>query len=350
MKEWYMEKFLPFLRFAWDQIVKYFYVQKWNAYGIVTFVFHILMLITIGACGIAIVKYLKDYQIFESIFAKIAGDAAAYDKIQRRQRKKEAEERNVQIREKSEKTIIDKIYDGVAMTGLTEVIPGFSESGFLLICLIILVLSFIIMTRLRGWIVGLGFVAAIIISGSYAISIITYQRRMKLEAQLLQFIDSVSSASVQFANLIDIFGVIYHQFKAPLRKGLEACYVEAKQTSNKDAALRNLVRKYDSAQFAFIIDNLKLCSDVTGDYRGICKDLADTVAIYSASHKAKQAILRNSKIQISIMFVMAFGIMYSLNMFLGGLKETLLETIPGNFCLGGLFLLYFYGMNIKAEK
>ena len=350
MKTWYLEKFLPFMRFAWEQVVKYFTVQEWNTYGIVTLVFHVLMLITIGAFGLAVVKYLKDYQIFESIFAKIAGDAAAYDKIQRKQRKREAEERNVKIRETSEKTIINKIYDGIAMTGLTEVIPGFSESGFLIVCGIVLLIAFIFMTRLRGWIIGLAFVGGLILAGSYAVSIITYQRRMKLEAQLLQFIDSVSSASVQFANLIDIFGVIYLQFKSPLRKGLEACYIEAKQTSDKEAALRNLVRRYDSAQFAFIIDNLKLCSDVTGDYRGICKDLADTVAIYSSSHKAKQAILRNSKIQITIMFGMAFAIMWALNMFLGGLKETLLETIPGNLCLGGMFLLYFYGMNIKAEK
>ena len=350
MKVWFSDRFLPFIRFLWDQIVKYFYVQEWNAYGIVTLVFHILMLITIGAFGLAVVKYLKDYQIFQALFAKIAGNAAAYDKIKRKQQKKEAEERNVRIRDNNEKNFIDKLYDGIAKTGLTETIPGFSESGFLIVSVIVLFVAFLIMTRLRGWIIGLAFVGAIVIVGWYSMSLIAYHRRIQLENQLLQFIDSISSASVQFANLIDIFGVIYHQFKAPLRKGLEACYVEAKQTSNKDAALMHLVRKYDSAQFAFIIDNLKLCSDVTGDYRGICKDLADTVAIYSASHKAKQAILRNSKIQITIMFGMAFAIMFALNMFLGGIKETLLETIPGNLCLGSMFLLYFYGLNIKAEK
>lgn len=345
-----MDKILSFLQFAWDQTVKYFYVREWNAFGITSLVFKILILCGGAAFAFAVMKYFKDYQIIEALIAKAVGNAAAYDKIKRRQRKREAEERAINIKKKESHNVIDKLYDGIAMTGLTETIPGFSESGFLIICAIVLSAAFFIMQSIRGPIVGGLFVLGLIIMGWYTMSLISYQRRVKLEAQLLQFVDSVSSASIQFANLVDIFGVIYHQFKAPLRKALENCYIEAKQTSDKDAALRHMVRKFDSGQFAFIIDNLKLCSDVTGDYRGICKDLADTVAIYSASHKAKQAILRSSKIQITVMFGMAFGIMVALNMFLGGIKETLLETIPGNICLGLLVLLYFYGLNIKAEK
>ena len=350
MKEWFTEKLIPFLEFFWSQITEFFYVYEWNAYGIVTLVFRILMTIGVICFSAAVVKYLDEYEIFQSIAAKIAGNAAAYDKIQRKQRKIEAENLDVKVKEKDKKSLIDKLFDAIAMTGVTEVIPGFSETGFLLVCGAVEIVIFLVMTRLRGLVIGAASVAGSGIVLLYTLSLIAYHRRVKLEDQLLQFVDSVASASVQFANIIDIFGAIYSQFKSPLRKGLEACYIEAKQTSNKEAALRHLVRRYDSAQFEFIIDNLKLCSEVTGDYRSICKDLSDTVSIFSTSHKAKQAILRSSKIQITIMFGMAFGIMFALNMFLGGLQDTILHTIPGNLCLGGLILLYFYGLNIKAEK
>lgn len=350
MTEFFQNKIIPFLAFLYEQAYQYYWVQEWTTYSIVTLVFHILMTITICGCGIAIVKYLKDYQIFQMIALKIAGNMQEYDKIQRKQRAKEAEEREIHVKENDEKNLLDKIYDKIAMTGVVEIIPGFSEAGFLVLAAILGIVILITMFFLRGMIIAVASTATYFVVLGYSLSLVAYNRRVQLESQLMQFVDSVASASIQFSNVIDIFGAIYPNFKAPLRKGLESCYVEAKQTSNKDVALTHLVRKYDSAQFAFIIDNLKLCSQVTGDYRGICKDLGDTVAIYSASHKRKQAILRNSKVQITVMFLMSLGIMYTLGLFLGGITEIIFGSVIGNLCMGALLVLYFYGLNIKAEK
>lgn len=337
-----------------ERILKYLLEKSGgNITGEFLFSYVLWALIFIGVYSTVryTIRYLKEYKVFSGIVAKIRGNTREYDRIRRQQLKQELEDRGQMIRGKDKKESLSlKLYRMIAMTGVTEKIPGFSESAFVAVMIVTDALISGVILWHRGIIVAAIVFGIYLIVMWYTLSLLTYNRRMKLESQLLQFINACTSASMQYSSIIDIFGAIYEQFQNPLRDALESCYVEAKQMSDKEAALKHLVEKFDSAQFAFVVENLELCSSVTGNYHEVARDISETVSIYINSHEKKRVTLRNAKINIFIMFVMSLIILYALSMFLGGLKDVLLNTFAGNMGLIALGLLLFYGMNMKAEK
>lgn len=328
-----------------------FIPAEFNALGIVTLVFRILTLISCAALIIFFGKYLIQYRVFEGFWAKLTGNMHEYDRIKRQQLKKDiAARENSFSKEKTKMSFIGKIYALITASGIIETVPGFSESAFLATLAALTLVIFTVVSFFRNAIIGLVFAAVFLLITWYTLDLIAYNRKMKLEKQLLQFTNACASASLQYSNIIDIFGAIYDQFESPLREGLEACYVEAKSDNDKEAAIKHLQEKYNSSQFNFVIDNLQLCSSVTGDYYSVSRDISETISIYSQSHEKKRTLLRNAKVNISLMFVVALGILYSLSIFVGGIWNILFNTTVGNIVGLGLIVVFFYGMNLKTEK
>lgn len=335
-----------------NKALEIIYTRAWTTGNIIYLVLFGLMAITTFCVVYFLIRYLVEYRIFESIYAKIKGDIKAYDRIRRSQMRTSVMSKSdiYQTNTKKKDNIIDKIYLLITKTGVTDKIPGFSEASFLIILVVFLSLCFGIVTYLRNAIVGIASVGFLFVIIFYILSLFAYDRKMKLESQLLPFVNACASASLQFSNIIDIFGAIYDQFDYPLREGLEYAYVEAKASGREDIALDKLKDRYDSNQFNFVIDNLYSCSKATGNYHKVSRDIAEPIAIYSAAHKEKVAILKNTRRSILLMFVLSIGIIVGLNLFLSGVFDTLLHTTIGNIIGLGIILVLFYGLNLKTEK
>lgn len=328
-----------------------FIPTEYNILGIVTLVFRILTLISCTALVIFLGRYMVQYRVLGGLWAKLTGNMHEYDRIKRQQLKKDiAARENSFSKEKTKMSLIGKIYALITASGIIETIPGFSESAFLATLIAITLIIIAVIAFFRNIAIGLVFAGVFLIIVWYTLDLIAYNRKMKLEKQLLQFTNACASASLQYSNIIDIFGAIYDQFESPLREGLESCYVEAKSDNDKEAAIRHMQEKYNSSQFNFVIDNLQLCSSVTGDYYTTSRDISETISIYSQSHEKKRTLLRNAKVNISLMFIVALGILYSLSIFVGGIWNILFNTTIGNIVGLGLVLVFFYGMNLKTEK
>ena len=334
-----------------DNLTNFFYSGGgWSVFSIGFAIFRILLFFSLFFFVLSIGLYFKKYKILKALFLKITGNVQEFDRIRRTQMRIELDSKKESFAKNKKKNIITDIYLMISRTGIIEKIPGFSEFGFLIIALVIASAIFLILFFKKGFLVALVATAAFLVVLWYAMSLIAYNRKMQLEGQLLSFTNECASASMQYANIIDIFGAIYEQFSSPLREGLEACYVEAKQTSNKEIALKHLKERYDSVQFSFVLDNLELCSDATGDYYTVARDIADPVSVYNSSHEKKRVVLRNSKVTITTMLAICIAILSALSAFLGNVYEVLLNTTIGNISLIALVLLYFYGLNIKSER
>lgn len=335
-----------------NKILSFFYTpgQVWDYKTISLLTIKIFLLFSIFIFIYSAINYLRKYKIFNMLYLKITNDTRAYDRLRRAQIKMEIEEDKKIFSRKKKKNLLSKFYTTIYQTGITENIPGFSEVGFLSIVLFIASILFIFFTFKRSLIVGICAVCLFLIITWYTLSLIAYKRKVKLESQLMQFINDCASVSSQYASIIDIFGVIYENFSYPLREGIEACYVEAKQLNNTEEALNHLKERYNSSQFNFVIDNLKICSKATGDYYTTAKDIAEVISIFCTSHEKKEALLIKAKRKLLIMFCMTLGIIYVLSIFLKDLKTILLSSSFGNILIMFLIFILFYGLNLKAEK
>lgn len=311
----------------------------------------VLFLCLLAMFGV-LTKYVKDYHIFQLLVAKIKGDVYEYDRVRRIQMKKDIESnRGILNSSVSEKKIplVSKIYRRIEMTGITNKFPAFSELSFIILVFLVGIVLAIVMKFMTSWLVALIFLGAYLFLIWYALGIVVYNRKLNVDSQLLQFTNSAASASRQYSNVIDIIGAIYDQFEGPFREALEACYVEAKTTNDSETAFTHLKQKFDSTQLSFVIDNFTMCSASTGDYYTVATDLSKTVSIYSTSHEKKATTLRNAKINISVMFVIAMIIIYSLGSFFENGLSAILGTPIGNILCIILVLIYIFGMSIRAD-
>lgn len=310
----------------------------------------VLFLCILGMFG-GFAKYLKDYKVFPLLYAKLKGDIYAYDRVRRQQMKQELEKRKGVLEEDENKKIpiITKIYKRIEMTGISKKIPTFSELTFLICVIVVGVIIVVVLNMFTFGLVALTFLGIYTFLIWYGLGIIVYQRKLNVDSQLLQFTNSCASASRQYSNIVDIIGAIYDQFEGPFREALEACYVEAKTKNDSKTAFLHLKKSFDSLQLAFVIDNLIMCSTSTGDYYTVATDLSKTVAIYATSHEKMATTLRNAKLNISVMFIVACVIMYSLGTFFENGLSAILGTAIGLILCMILILIYIFGMSIRAE-
>ncbi len=320
---------------------------------LITIACYVGMFIGVLVFFLSIAKYCVTYHIFETIQMRLKGNIEEYDRLRREQMKHDVEAAaDTWTRGKNKKKkmpFISVLYRRIEMTGITRAIPGFSESTFLAILLIVDLIAFILGIRFANVLVAAAIVVGAIFVEWYLMSMAIYRRKIAMESQLLSFANACASASMQYADIIDIFGAVADQQQSPFREALLECYTEAKKTIDKAAALDHLKKKFDSNQLNFVIDNLEECSRSTGDYHGVAKDIAQTLSIYDESFQKQQATLRNAKMTITAMFIISCGIIWTLSKFIGDNALDLLTSTVGIIVIIVMLAIYFYGMNIKAE-
>lgn len=298
-------------------------------------------------------KYMYDYNVLSLFLAKVKGDVYEYDRIRRAQMKRDLEERkgilNATLAKNSSVPILSKIYKRIEMTGIREKFPAFSELYFMIAVVIVGIIFFIVMYLILNPLVAIFSLAVFFFLVWYTMGLIVYNRKVSVDSQLLLFTNSTASASRQYSSIIDIIGAIYDQFTGPFREALEACYVEAKTANDSDLAFTHLKEKFDSVQLSFIIDNMVMCSASTGDYYTVATDLSKTVAIYEASHEKKKTTLRNAKINVTVMFIVAIAILFLLGGFFeSGIME-IISTTLGSILTVALVAIYVFGLNMRAD-
>ena len=314
-----------------------------------TTIIKLSMLLTSGCFIFALFGYFRKYHIFESFYQKLKGQAEKYDETKRKQIAEELEQSHTAFVTNKKQSKLLKLYRVIRWTGLLENIPGFSEIGFLILIGLVDIMIFGLFFLTQGFFVALFSAIAFFACVWYILSLIAYNRKIRLESLLLQFTHDCASASKQYSSLIDIFGVIYKNTQNPLKSALKTCYMEAKQTGNNKLAIQRLKDKFDSVQFAFVIDNLETCSKATGNYYAAAEDIVSVISIYCASHEQNRVLLRNGKVNTTVMFIISIIIIFLISLFLGNVKEVLLDTSLGNILLMSLGLLYLYSLNMKTK-
>lgn len=313
-------------------------------------VFVVAILVASIIVGYTIAKWLKDYKIFQFIWASMRGKASEVDRIRRMQmREAYKDSSDIMSSRNGKPTIMQKFYRKISMSGIIGKIPGFSESAFLVVLGIV---SFVLLLGLSfkfSFVAGIAITIIFNVLTFYLLSIAAYSRAIAVEDQMLDFVNLIASTSRQYSNIIDIFGVTYEKFRNPLRQALEECYVEAKQTNNLEQSLFHLKEKFDSTQFEFIIDNLLLCSKENGQYFDVATDLSKISNVYFSSFQKKKQILRQAKINLTVMLIISIGIVIMMGQFLGGGVRELVGSQAGIIITSLILLLYVYSMNMKAR-
>ena len=309
----------------------------------------VLLLLAAGFFVFSITMYFRVYKIIQALFSKVKNNSAEYNRIRRQQLEEKLARNTEEDAEKQKLSIIDNIYLMIKRLGILEKLPGFTELHILIGYCIFLLLLCTIVTVNSSLFAGLFFVAVAIALTKIFGDFIIYQKKEKLEEQLTPFINACEGSASIYSDIIDIIGDVYERMNSPLKEQLEECYISAKTTNNRNAALNQLKKKTNSIHFWSVIDSLQLCSQITGDYRKTINDIREPIRIYQTYKKRKKSLVRNARVTILIMTVLGMGIVFAAMQFIEGLQEVIFHTGTGMVLVGIVIAILAAALSIRAD-
>lgn len=308
------------------------------------------LLIALGICCFGVcfsfIWWLRKYRIITTIFHRMRGAADEYNKNRKAQLKLKLEQ---QKDREIKFSLLDKIFLTIKQIGVLDVLPGFSELHIFILYIVILLFIGFVMFLNVGAFVALAAVGGGIVLTKILCTFIIYEKRERIEAQLSTFVNACEGAASIHADIIDIFGEVYDKVRSPLSTFLEECYVEAKTTNDKDTAILHLKEKTDSLQFRSVIDNLTLCSHITGDYRKVIDDIRGPIRIYNSYKNKRRAIVRNGRITILVMAIAGLAILFASTKFINGFTDVLLGSQVGVILLMVMGVILVAGLTIRMK-
>lgn len=164
----------------------------------------------------------------------------------------------------------------------------------------------------------------------------------KTETNLLEFANLLENYSKTNDDIITILYKIYPYLLNPLHDAVEACVYEARSTGNVSNALMNLENKIEHDKFKEIIRNIEICSRYEANYDEIIKDSRKMLRDYIAAREERKALLKNSRIEMTIIIFCCSIIISMLDGFSTiGIVYILFHSMIGNALLGYCVIVLF---------
>lgn len=296
-----------------------------------------------------LIKWLIEDQVLQILGAKISGNIKEVAEIKRHALKKKikAERQGVHNVKFS---FGEKVFRFIAQTGIMEAFPGANEISILAwLGMILLIIGLIIGAITGSAIDGLIVVAVIFVIVLQTGRTLIGRRKMKIDTELLPFINSCMSSSAGQADIISIFQDIYPSMDEPLRSMLEACVTEANTTNDKRKAIAHLRDRSASDEFYSVVNNLYICSETSGEYEKTIKSLSKTLIIYNNNLEKKKAIIRNARANGILLGVLGVVALIACNGFYDGFLSVVISSPIGVMLIAGMVVLSVLVMTVSPD-
>lgn len=130
------------------------------------------------------------------------------------------------------------------------------------------------------------------------------------EEQLKFFINVVSSNSMATNDIITVLEMSAPHIGNPIRNAVYRAVASSRVSGKSDDCIWQLTREMEHPLFVSFIRNLDICSKNDADYRNVAKDFAMQADQSIKELEKQRAIYSNSRVEISIMFVIGIVLSY----------------------------------------
>lgn len=320
-----------------------------QTYIYLTYALWIALGAAVGFFVYHLVKWLAKDQVFAILGAKIAGNMEKVSSLRRKALAQKLQEDRAGVAD-IKFSSWDKLFRFIGQTGILDKIPGANEASVLAgVILLLLGIGLAVSVLAKSILLGLIVVAVVLIAIVQVSRTIIGHRKMKIDSELLPFINSCMSSAAGQADIISIFQDIYPSMDEPLRSMLETCVAEANATNNKQMAIRHLSERSASDQFYATINNLYLCSETSGEYGKTIRALSKTLIVYNNTLEKKKAILRNARVNGAMLAGMGIVAIVSCNGFYAGFLNIILHNTISLAIMAAMVVIAILALTISAD-
>lgn len=311
-------------------------MQEYLTQDNIVFCLNILLFIFIFATCHALFTYLKNNNVIaNSLQHFYERTEADVEERLRLEKIRKAERGNVE-----KENILLRLDKTINYSNIKKYIPFLNSNIYIFTMVLFASIGLIIGTRFIDVTVGL-LIAAIIVL-AYIIILLGMANRSykKVEENVITFMNLIENYAKTNNDLIAIMGKIYYYLDEPLKTQVQECYLLGQRTGDADMALETLQNSVEHRKFQEIIRNLMICSHYEANYEEVIEDSRKMLMEYLAGKRARAAMARNARIELSMLIGCCAMVIWMIGDFLeDNIFLVLQETFIGKLILAYLIIV-----------
>lgn len=315
-----------------DTIYKFLNINSNEEFAVI--ILTVVLFIAILVTTFLTLKYFKEYRVLKSSFTKTYNRLSESEKIRLQAQK----QKKLIYGDTNDKSLLTKLDNMLAYSGLKQKFK-FLSSELVLIALVLLsALSIIISNMIFGDItIGLVVLALVVFTFVSLLKLLCNFQYKRVHDSVLKFTNIIENFAATSNDLVAILEKSCVYINEPLKSKVYNCVVEARNSGDKDYALRKLQDSVENEYFKELIRTLRISSGFEANYSEVIRDGKSALQNNLKYEAEKQALRNNARGEmLALAGVGALCVFMSSQITYMSLSELLFNT--------GIFgkLLFYY--------
>lgn len=255
----------------------------------------VVLFIAVVTCTFLIKRYLKEYRVLKNNFTKTYNRLSESEKIRLQAQK----ERKLIYGDTHEKGLLTKLDNLLVYSGIKTKFK-FMSSEIMLILIILVATISIIISQMITDDLTMGLVAAtvfvfIMISVLKVMCNVQYKR---VHDSVLKFTNIIENFAATSNDIIAILEKSCVYLSEPLKSKVYNCVVEARNSGDKDYALRKLQDSIENDYFKELIRTLRISSGFEANYSEVIREGKEALQNNLKYESEKQSLRNNARAEM----------------------------------------------------
>lgn len=254
-------------------------------------ILEVILFITLFYFCYVSIKYLINYRILKRAVDRTYSRLSDREKIRLNLKK----EQKIVYGDIEEKGVINNLDRILTYSGLKYKYKFVSTEMILLFWVVQAALAIIVGQRLGAFLYGLLFALAVIAITYMTLSVFSNIQYKIVHKSILKFVNIVENFAATSNDIITILEKSCAYAQNPIKDAVYRCVVEARNSGDKDYALRKLQDNIENDYFKELIRTLRIASNYEANYVEVIRDCKSVLQQSLKYESEKQAIRNNGR-------------------------------------------------------
>lgn len=258
----------------------------------IVLILKIVLFIVVVVCTFLIYRYLKEYRVLKNSFTKTYNRLSESEKIRLQAQK----QRKLIYGDTHDKGIMSKLDKMLDYSGIKEKFKFISSELVIVTTVLLSALAVIISNWLFNDItIGLIVLTVVIFTSISVLKLMCNFQYKRVHNSVLKFANVIENFAATSNDIVAIFEKSCVYLSEPLKSKIYNCVVEARNSGDKDYALRKLQDSIENDYFKELIRTLRISSGFEANYSEVIRDSKSALQNNLKYEAEKQALKNNAR-------------------------------------------------------
>lgn len=267
-------------------------LETFYADDTVVLVLKIIFFLLLFAFCFLVMKYITDYRIIKNMATKTYDRLSENEKVRLNQNK----EKQLVYGDSEEKGIVASLDRLITYSGIKRKLKFISTEVILMSWVMVSAFSIIIgQLIIKNMLFGLVFAALYIVITYMTLLVMSNIQYKRVHSSVIKFVNIIENFAATNNDIISILEKSCGYIGNPLKQCVYSCVVEARNSGDKDFALRKLQDSVENTYFKELVRTLRIASNYEANYTEVIREGKNNLQQSLKYESEKQAIRNNGR-------------------------------------------------------